>query len=366
MDKKLTEKQLTGYSKETIVTMYMALQEITESLKKTSDMQQERMNVLNEKIDLLLEQVALANQRRFGRSSEKIVLEGQMELCFNEAEVIIDAKESITEPELDEVYLKPAKRKKLKGKREADLKDLPIKVLHHEMSDLELKEIFGEKWRRLPDEVYKRLAFHPATFEVEEHHVAVYCGADNQTIVRAKRDKDLLRNSIVTPSLQAAIYNGKYVNALPLYRLEQEFKRHDMNISRQTMANWTIQCSERYLSLLYDRMHQELLESPVLQADETPVEVSKDGRAAGSKSYMWVYRTGKMHDKAPIVLYEYQRTRKADHPRTFLKDYSGVLVTDGYQVYHTLESERENLTVAGCWSHYPREMIIRGESLHVA
>ena len=219
------------------------------------------------------------------------------------------------------------------------------------MSDIELKEIFGEKWRRLPDEVYKRLAFHPATFEVEEHHVAVYCGADNQTIVRAKRDKDLLRNSIVTSSLQAAIYNGKYVNALPLYRLEQDFKRHDMNISRQNMANWTIQCSERYLSLLYDRMHQELLASPVLQADETPVEVSKDGRAAGSKSYMWVYRTGKMHDKAPIVLYEYQRTRKADHPRTFLKDYSWVLVTDGYQVYHTLERERENLTVAGCWSH---------------
>lgn len=350
----MTEKQLTDYSKETIVTMYMALQEITESLKKTSDMQREQMNALNKKIDLLVEQVALANQRRFGRSSEKIDLEGQMELCFNEAEVIIDAKESITEPGFDDVYSKPAKRKKQKGKREADLKDLPIKVLHHEMSDLELKEIFGDKWRRLPDEVYKRLAFHPATFEVEEHHVAVYCGADNQTIVRAKRDKDLLRNSIVTPSLQAAIYNGKYVNALPLYRLEQEFKRHDMNISRQTMANWTIQCSERYLSLLYDRMHQELLESPVLQADETPVEVSKDGRAAGSKSYMWVYRTGKMQDKAPIVLYEYQRTRKADHPRTFLKDYSGVLVTDGYQVYHTLERERENLTVAGCWSHARR------------
>jgi transposase len=268
MENQLTENQLMDYSKETIVTMYMALQEITKSLKKTSDMQQAQMIVLNQKIDLLMEQVALANQRRFGRSSEKIVLEGQMELCFNEAEVIMDAKESITEPEFDEVYSKPAKRKKQKGKREADLKDLPLKVLHHEMSDLELKEIFGDKWRRLPDEVYKRLAFHPATFEVEEHHVAVYCGADNQTIVRAKRDHDLLRNSIVTPSLQAAIYNGKYVNALPLYRLEQEFKRHDMNISRQNMANWTIQCSERYLSLLYDRMHQEILESPVLQADD--------------------------------------------------------------------------------------------------
>ena len=111
----MTEKQLTDYSKETIVTMYMALQEITESLKKTSAMQQEQMNALNKKIDLLLEQVALANQRRFGRSSEKIVLEGQIELYFNEVEAIMDANESITEPELDEVYSKPTKRKKQKG-----------------------------------------------------------------------------------------------------------------------------------------------------------------------------------------------------------------------------------------------------------
>ena len=354
MEKKFTEKQLTEYSKEAIVAMYISLQEITESLRKTSEMQQEQMISLSKKIDLLMEQIAISNQRQFGRSSEKMVFDGQMELCFNEAEVTVDTNEIITEPELFEVYVKPLKKKKSKGKRDSDLKDLPVKIIMHEMSGAELKKIFGDKYRRLPDEIFKRLAFYPATFEVEEHHVAVYCGADNQTIVRSDRGVSLLRNSIVTPSLQAAIYNSKYVNALPLYRLEQEFKRHDVNISRQNMANWTIQCSERYLSLLYDRLHKALKESSVLQADETPVEVSKDDRPAGSKSYMWVYRTGKLYDKPPIILYEYQRTRKADHPRTFLKDYSGVLVTDGYQVYHTIGREREDLTIAGCWSHARR------------
>ena len=351
----MTEKQLTEYSKDAIISMYISLQEITESLRKTSEMQQEQMTALNKKIDLLLEQVALSNQRRFGRSSEKIPMDGQMELCFNEAEVIIDTFESIIEPELDDVYTKPVKRKKSKGKREADLKDLPVKIIYHELNEEQLKNAFGDKWRRLPDEVYRRLTFHPATFEVEEHHVAVYSGSDNQTIVRASRDKSLLRNSIVTPSLQAAIYNSKYVNALPLYRLEQEFNRHDVNLSRQNMAHWTIQCSERYLSLLYDLMHKELMACPVIQADETPVEVSKDGRTAGSKSYMWVYRTGKLYNEKPIILYEYQQTRKIDHPKNFLKDYSGVLVTDGYQVYHSLERERKNLIVAGCWSHARRK-----------
>lgn len=348
----MTEKDLTEYSKETIISMYISLQEITESLRKTSEMQQEQMVALNKKIDLLIEQVALGNQRLYGRSSEKLPIEGQMELCFNEAEVTIDNADEVIEPLFEEVYI--SKRKKAKGKRDADLKDLPVRVIYHEMDIEQLRAKFGDKWRRLPDEVYKRLAFHPATFEVEEHHVAVYCGSDNQTIVRAPRDKSLLRNSVVTPSLQAAIYNSKYVNALPLYRLEQEFKRHDVNISRQNMASWTIQCSERYLSLLYDRMHKELLNCPVIQADETPVEVTKDGRTAGSKSFMWVYRTGKLYNEKPIVLYEYQQTRKIEHPKNFLRDYSGVLVTDGYQVYHSLERDRDNLIVAGCWSHARR------------
>jgi hypothetical protein len=154
--------------------------------------------------------------------------------------------------------------------------------------------------------------------------------------------------------LTAAILNSKYVNAIPLYRLEQEFSRNDLVLGRQVMANWTIQCGERYLSLLYNRLHKEIYNCNVLQADETPVEVSKDGRPAGSKSYMWVYRTGKMYDASPIVLYEYQKTRNTSHPREFLKDYSGTVVTDGYQVYHTLEKERENLKIAGCWSHARR------------
>lgn len=120
------------------------------------------------------------------------------------------------------------------------------------------------------------------------------------------------------------------------------------------MANWTIQCAERYLSLLCDRMHQELYQCNVSQADETLVLVSKDGRSAGSKSYMWVYRTGKMYAAPPIILYDYQKTLKADHPREFLKGYKGTIVTDGYEVYHKLEKESADIKIAGCWSHARR------------
>lgn len=242
-----------------------------------------------------------------------------------------------------------------KGKREDDLTGMPVTVIKHEMSEEELKAVFPDgKYKRLPDEVYKRLEFHPASFEVKEHRAAVYAGADNETIVRAQRPKDLLRGSIVTPSLEAAIINGKYVNSLPLCRMEQEFKRNDVNLNRQNMANWTIQCADRYPAILYDHLHKLLYQYHVLQADETPVEVTKDGRAAGSKSYMWIYRTGKSYAEA-IILYEYQKDRKEDHPEAFLKGFQGVCVTDGYQAYHALEEKTPGLTVAGCRAHTRRK-----------
>lgn len=352
MDKIYTEAELIKYSKKDIISIFMAMQKTTENLSLAFAEQNAQLTEANQNIALILEQLKVSKQKTFGRSSEKIVYYGQLEMLFNEAEVTIVDK-YVVEPEIEEVRPKPAKRKKSKGKREEDLKDLPVVIINHELNDNELKERLGEKWRRLPDEVYKRLAFHPAKFEVEEHHVAVYAGSDNETIIRGNRPVDLLRNSIVTPSLEAAIMNSKYVNAIPIYRLEQEFLRNDIVLNRAVMSNWTIRCAERYLSLLYDRLHSEIYHYQVLQADETPVLVNKDGRDAGAKSYMWVYRTGKMYTDA-IILYEYQKTRKASHPREFLKNYSGTVVTDGYQVYHTLESEREDLKIAGCWSHARR------------
>ena len=121
---------------------------------------------------------------------------------------------------------------------------------------------------------------------------------------------------------------GKYVNATPLARLEKLYQQYNVPITRQNMANWTILCAERYLSVLYDYLHKYLYRCHVIQADETPLLVNKDGRPAGSKSYMWVYRTGKYQTDRQVILYDYQKTRKADHPREFLKDFRGVCVTD--------------------------------------
>lgn len=228
----------------------------------------------------------------------------------------------------------------------------PVNRINHYISEDELVAEFGEKgWKQLPDEISKCYRFIPARVEVEEHHVGVYAGKTDEHMVKAPHPKALLHGSPVSSTLAAAIMNSKYVNAVPLYRSEKEFERYGLSISRRNMAHWMIRLAEEYLGILYDYLHQKLYDYHVIQADETPCLVNKDGRPAGTQSWMWVYRSGYLYQKEQIVLYEYQKTRNASHPREFLKDYSGICLTDGYQAYHTLEKEKEDLTIAGCWVH---------------
>ena len=338
-----TEEQLNNFDKATLVQMFLV--------------QQSQLRDIDQKLQLLLEQVAVLNNNRFGKSSEKLEIENQISFLevdgnivyFNEAEAV----ESLGEYEEDET-VKPRGRK-VKGKRAADIHNLPVISVDHKMTEEELISEFGEDgWYQLEDEIYNRYRFTPMKVEIEEHHVGVYKSKKDNHFKRANHPAYLLRNSLVSPTLLAGIWNAKYVNAEPLYRQEQEFQRMGLNIDRADMAHWTILCAERYLSIFYDYLHERMYDYHVLQADETPVLVSKENRTNGSKHYMWVYRTGRMYLDKQIVLYEYQPSRNANHPREFLKDFKGICVTDGYQVYHTIEKEREDLRIAGCWAHARR------------
>ena len=350
---KYTEEQLNKLDKELLVQLFLGLQDQMEGLTRQTQ-------ALNDKMQLMMEQLVLSKKSRFGRSSEKMAGPGQIRFMevdgeivfFNEAEAVCD----LDAPEPDSLELQQPKKKKQAGKREADLAGLPVRRIDHYLSEKELAAEFGEKgWKQLPDAISRCYRFVPAKVEVEEHHVGVYSSKTDDRMVKAPHPKKLLPGSLVSPSLAAAVLNGKYVNAVPLYRLEKEFERYGLAITRQNMANWVIRLGESCFGPLYDYLHTLLYRYLVIQADETPVLVNKDGRPAGSKSWMWVYRSGCLYQKEQVILYEYQKTRNASHPRKFLKDYNGICVTDGYQVYHTLEKEKEDLKIAGCWVHCRRK-----------
>ena len=350
---KYTEEQLNKLDKELLVQLFLGLQDQMEGLTRQTQ-------ALNDKMQLMMEQLVLSKKSRFGRSSEKMAGPGQIRFMevdgeivfFNEAEAVC----GLDAPEPDSLEPPQPKKKKQAGKREADLAGLPVRRIDHYLSEKELAAEFGEKgWKQLPDAISRCYRFVPAKVELEEHHIGVYSSKTDDRMVKAPHPKKLLPGSLVSPSLAAAVLNGKYVNAVPLYRLEKEFERYGLAITRQNMANWVIRLGKSCFGPLYDYLHTLLYRYPVIQADETPVLVNKDGRPAGSKSWMWVYRSGCLYQKEQVILYEYQKTRNASHPRKFLKDYNGICVTDGYQVYHTLEKEKEDLKIAGCWVHCRRK-----------
>ena len=308
---------------------------------------------------MFAEQIATMQSQRFGRKSERLEILGQ-ESVFNEPEA--EAEKDSDEPETSEPETsEPEKEtitytrnKKKPGKLDEMLKDLPTREERHELSEEELIAIFGENgWKQLPDEIYRKLEYHPATKEVVEHHIAVYAAKNEDRIVRAPHPAQLLAHSVATPSLVAAVMNAKYTNAMPLYRIAQEFERYDVKIPVPTMANWVIRCAERYFYPVTDRMQAELRRLPVIQADETVVKVSKDGRPANAESRMFVYRSGEFEEKR-IVLYDYRKTRSSEHAEEFLGDFSGILVTDAFSGYHALDSRCEGIRVANCWAHARR------------
>lgn len=355
----LTDGQIDNLGKAAVKIIIHSLQEQLLLLSDQLDASNKRLDENNKQIERLTEQIRLMNQRHFGSSSEKSAqIEGQLSLfdSFNEAEVL--KKDDLPEPAIEEIVISSYTRGKKKNKREEDLEGLPARIFEHKLSEEELSINFPEGYKELPVEVYKRLHIIPETFIVDEHHVHIYASKKNTgVILKADRPKDLFRGSIATPSLVASIINGKYVNALPLERQSKAYKCNGINLSTNTMANWVINSAETYLSLIYERLHKLIYDSKVIHADETPAKVMRiDGEKirGGKKTYMWVYRNSPKTSRNPIILYDWEPSRKTDHPREFLKSYSGTLITDGYQVYHTLAKERRDLTVGGCWVHARR------------
>lgn len=300
------------------------------------------------------EQFKLAQRFRFGSSSEQSADQLYLfENMFNEAED--QANPLLPEPTYEEITYK---RKKRVGKREEDLSGLPIERIDYELPESErICPECGGLMHDIGVTVRDELEIIPAKVIHKEHAVHAYgCAncektADHTPIIKAEAPTPLISGSLASPSAVAHIASEKYVNGVPLYRTEKGFTYDGIVLSRQTMANWLIYCAQTYLSAIYALLISFLLNEKVVNADETTVQVLHEpGRKAQSKSYEWLYRTGSRATHR-IVIYEYQETRSQEHPRAFLRGYSGYLQTDGYQAYHSLPPD---IIVVGCWSHVRR------------
>ena len=353
---KLLEQQrleieaLRSKIKEQAETIAMQEKEIAKNEEKLASL--EKLN------KWYIEQLKLRQQKKFGASSEKadqdqISIADAFSDLFNEAEVL---KQPIAaEPDQDMVI---PEHKRKKAKRGSKFDTLPVETIEYKLSDDEkVCANCGSPLTEMKKEIRKELVIIPAEVKVIKHVTYVYscrkCDKEGTSgfIKAAESPKALIPKSVVSPSLMAYIINQKYTNAMPLYRQEQEFKRYDIQLTRQDLSNWTLK-GAALLKPLFEELKQELLTNEFLHADETTVEIlNEPGRKATAKSYEWLYRTTKDAER-PVIIYDYQVGRSGEYVKAFLKDWKGqYLHCDGYSGYKKLE----NVTLCGCLVHAKRK-----------
>lgn len=312
---------------------------------------------LQSQVNNLTEMVMLLRKEKFGPSSEKTPkqVDGQLSL-FNEAEIEADA--SVPEPISKEV--KGYIRKNPKTKREELIKDLPVReILCETAKEEQYCDHCNSSLRAIGKEVVREeLEYIPAKLQIVRYvRMSYECPRCKHTeypfIKKAQTPTSLMNHSLASPSSVANVMYQKYVNSVPLYRQEKEWERMGLSLSRATMANWIIRCSQDYLMPVVEHLQKKLLERDIVHCDETPVQVLKEeGKKPQTKSYMWLYRTGD-DGKPPVILYDYQPSRNGDHAVVFLKDFKGFVHSDGYSGYNKLTG----ITRCGCWAHLRRKFI---------
>jgi transposase len=304
---------------------------------------------MQSKVVLLEEENALLRQRLFGRKSEQTADPATPQLLlFNEAESL----DTPAPVEADEEAVAPTKRR---GKRKPLSADLPRIEVIHELSEHELTCACGCRKHAIGEETSEQLEIVPMQIRVIKHIRKVYgCRGCETAPVTADKPAQLIEKSMASPSVLAMLLTTKYVDGLPLHRFEKVLARHGVDIPRQTLARWVIQCCEHFQPLL-NLMRDRLLESPIVHCDETRVQVLKEpNRDPTSQSWMWVQASGP--PERPVILFDYTTSRAQEVPLRLLADYRGYLMTDDYAGYNALGAQ-PGIERLACMAHVRRKFV---------
>ena len=246
-----------------------------ETLEKVKKEKSEQIAKLKKLNDWYMEQLKLKAKEKFGKSSEKAI-DGQLSLfdVFNEAETFREPIQS--EPPQESII---SEHKRRKAKRGSKFNDIPVEVVEYKLDESEqVCDNCHSPLTVMKKEIRKEPVVVPAEVKVIEHVTYVYscrnCDKNGESgfIKIAPHPKALIKKSVVSPSFMSYIMNQKYTLALPLYRMEQEFKRLGFEISRQNLSNWIIK-GANLLKPIYEQIKFSLLNETLLHADETVLEV---------------------------------------------------------------------------------------------
>lgn len=311
--------------------------------------------------EVLSEEVRLLQDKLFGRRAENWSEAELLQMrLFNEAESDVAAEAASMAARLAAVEVAAHSRGK-SGRRPLPA-SLPRVDIVHDISEGEKLCGCGAAMVKIDEETHERLGIVPQKVYVERHIRPKYacrkCGgaaSEGPAVKIAPLPPAMIPKSNASEGLLAYLLTAKFCDALPLYRQERIFARFGIDITRATMCSWVLEVGRRCEPLM-GLLRDEIRAGPLVWVDETPLQVLKEpGRAATTKSYMWVFAGGGCA-RPTAVVYLYHPTRSASVPQQYLQGFHGYMQTDGYTAYDEM-GRQPGIRHLGCWAHSRRKWI---------
>lgn len=349
---------LTRDEYEALVTIhrhYHTLKEEHTALQKENQQLQNEIEQYKAEYRYLQQQYNTLQRLVFGPKREKVKEEdaGQLQL-FNEAEAIVDREEG------KKVAVRSYRRKKGGKKRLPE--NLPVEEVEYDVDeDEKLCPCCGKKRPCIGQDVTEELDIIPARVQKRVIKRKKYgpCSCDSfleeghREVITANQPKRLLPGSQVSERSIAYVIVSKYCDGIPLYRQEEILNRYGIEITRATISHWVLQVASK-CQRIYELMIQEAKSGPLIQMDETHLQVlHQEGRSPTSKSYMWVM-IGYPQKDVPVIVYTYAQGRSKDVPMKLLEGYEGYVQSDGYSAYDAALGTHKDRLV-GCFAHARRK-----------
>ncbi|WP_271192645.1 IS66 family transposase [Agromyces luteolus] len=309
---------------------------------------QQQVQSLELKNQKLVLELAHLKRLRFGVRSEALSAEQRM-LFEDDAEQDLAAVQA----ELDAAAPAPQDTTR-KPRARAGRQPLPAHLeridVRHEPESCNCGQCRRELVK-IGEDISEQLDVEPARFFVIRHIRPQYACRSCETVQAAPVAPAVIDGGVAAPGLLAWVAISKYLDHLPLYRIEQIAARQQVPLARSTLSEWIGRLGVA-LQPLADRLADKLRERGSLHADETPVQQLDPGKGKTRRAYLWSYRSNDLEGGPPLVVFDYQTSRSGQHARDFLAGWRGHLIVDDYSGYKALF--RQGVLEQACWAHARR------------
>jgi transposase len=311
-------------------------------------LQSAEARLISQKLELekLRYEIACLKRMKYGRSSEQLDQQlRQMQLTLEDLEASLASQPEHARPVSKEPVAQPVRR---------PLPDhLPREEITHAAACA--CPACGGSLRPLGEDISEMLEYVPGSYRVIRHVRPKLSCSQCQRIVQAPAPSRPIAKGLAGPGLLAHVLVSKYCDHLPLYRQSQIFRREGIHLERSTLADW-VGGASALLEPLVDALGRHVMSAFKLHGDDTPVPVLCPGRGTTKQGRLWTYVRDDRpsgSSEPPAVLFRYTPDRKAIHPHSHLRDFTGVLQADAYAGFERLYGER--IQEAACWAHARRK-----------